>query len=116
MKTHGRNERVGGLLRREIPPVIKEVMEWTGVGLISVTDVEVNRDLSQAKVFVGILDIEHAGEVIGQLNDSAGAIRRELSGRVRLRSVPALKFYHDTSGETGRRIEQLLEGSKKPED
>ncbi len=115
MKNYSRSERVSGLLRREIPPVLNETMEWTGIGMVSVTDVEVNRDISLAKVYVGILNIERAGETIRELNEHAGEIRSELSGKLHMRSVPALKFFHDTSGETGRRIEQLLDGTRKPD-
>lgn len=111
--THPRQERVAGLLRRELALIVQRELEEDLPGLISITDVEVSRDLSHAKVFVAVLQIEQAGEILSSLNASAGEIRHILAGRVRMRTVPELKFLHDTSGESGQRIEQLLAAARK---
>ena len=109
-----RSERVAGLLRRELADILHSQFEYDiPRGLISVTDVEVARDLSHAKVFVAVLEIEQAPEIVEFLNEHAGQVRHELGKRVRLRLTPSLKFLHDTSSETGDRIEQLLAASKK---
>lgn len=114
MYDNPRHERVAGLLRREIATIVQQELEHEGMGLISITDVEVSRDLGHARIYVSVLDIEHAGEVIRTLNQSAGQVRHQLAQRVRMRSVPELRFLHDTSGETGDRIEQLLAAARKP--
>lgn len=110
----GRAERVAGLLRREVADILHGQFEYEiPRGLISVTDVEVARDLSHAKVYVAVLEIEQAPEIIKFLNEHAGQVRHELGKRIRLRLTPSLKFLHDTSSETGDRIEQLLAAAKK---
>ncbi|MDZ7790687.1 MAG: 30S ribosome-binding factor RbfA [Xanthomonadales bacterium] len=109
-----RSERVAGLLRRELADILHSEFEYEiPRGLISVTDVEVARDLSHAKVFIAVLEIEQALEIIQFLNEHAGKVRHELGQRIRLRVVPTLKFLHDTSSETGERIEQLLAAAKR---
>lgn len=109
-----RAERVAGLLRRELADILHGEFEYEiPRGLISVTDVEVARDLSHARVYIAVLEIEQAREIIGFLNEHAGQVRHELGKRVRLRLTPSLKFLHDTSSETGDRIEQLLAAARK---
>ncbi|MCC5866770.1 MAG: 30S ribosome-binding factor RbfA [Wenzhouxiangella sp.] len=110
-----RAERVAGLLRRELADILQREFEYElPRGLISLTDVEVARDLSHAKVYVAVLEIEQAPEVIRFLNEHAGQVRHQLGGRIRLRLTPSLKFIHDTSSESGQRIEQLLAAARKP--
>lgn len=109
-----RSERVAGLLRRELADILHSQFEYEiPRGLISVTDVEVARDLSHAKVFLAVLEIEQAPEIIAFLNEHTGQVRHELGKRIRLRVTPTLKFLHDTSSETGDRIEKLLAAAKK---
>lgn len=109
-----RSERVAGLLRRELADIVHGEFEYEiPRGLLSLTDVEVSRDLSHARVYVAVLEIDRATDIIAFLNDHVGRVRHELGQRVRLRHVPELKFLHDTSSETGDRIEQLLAAAKK---
>jgi ribosome-binding factor A len=109
-----RSERVAGLLRRELADIVQHEFEYDiPRGLISITDVEVARDLSHAKVYVAVLEIEQAPEIIKFLNEHSGKVRHRLGSRVRLRIMPTLKFLHDTSSESGQRIEQLLAASRK---
>lgn len=109
-----RADRVAGMLRRELADIVQHQFEYEiPRGLISITDVEVARDLSHAKVYVAVLEIEQAPEIIAFLNENAGQVRRELGTRIRLRLTPSIKFLHDTSSETGQRIEQLLAAARK---
>jgi len=111
-----RSERVAGLLRRELADILRVEIEPELPSLISLTDVEVSRDLSHAHVYISVLEIDKAPEVMRMLGDATGQIRHELAGRVRLRIVPTLKFLHDTASESGQRIEQLLAAAKKRRD
>lgn len=109
-----RADKVAGLLRRELASIIQQSFEHEiPAGLFSVTDVEVARDLSHAKVYIAIFETDAVDEVMAFLNDHVGAIRHELAGRVRLRIVPTLKFFHDTSSESGARIEALLAKARR---
>lgn len=111
---NSRAERVAGLLRRELADILHGQFEYEiPRGFISVTDVEVARDISHARVYIAVLEIEQAPEIIAFLNEHVGPVRHELSKRVRLRHTPELKFLHDTSSETGDRIEQLLAAARE---
>jgi len=109
-----RADRVAGLLRREVADIVQHEFEYEiPRGLISITDVEVSRDLSHAKVYIAVLEIEQAPEIIKFLNEHVGRVRHQLGSRIRLRLTPSLKFHHDTSSESGQRIEQLLAAARK---
>lgn len=109
-----RSERVAGLLRRELADILHQEFEYDiPAGLISLTDVEVAPDLSHARVYIAVLEIEQAPEIIRFLNENAGRVRHQLGKRIRLRLTPTLKFLHDTSSESGERIEQLLAAARK---
>lgn len=109
-----RADKVTGLLRRELPVIIAQTFEHElPGGLFGITDVEVAKDLSHAKVYVAIYDADQAEALLAFLNDHVGAIRHELGKRIRLRLTPTLKFFHDTSSEAGARIEALLAKARR---
>jgi len=77
---------------------------------MSVSDVEITRDLAHANIFVTTLDPTQAEAGIKALKLGAKEVRRELSQRVKLRAVPELHFFYDDSVDRGDRIERLLLG------
>ena len=76
---------------------------------ISITAVEVSRDLSHARVFF----TPFAGQgdpalILEALRSATGFLRRELRGQLTLRSVPELEFRVDESIERGARVAALI--------
>ena len=104
-----RSERVAGEMRRELARLIQMEVKDPAVGFVSVSDVEVSRDLSHAKVFVTVFEEDKAKDSIRALNKAAGFLRGRLGQEMRIRSVPELSFRHDDSVETGQRMDQLIE-------
>jgi len=79
------------------------------IGFVSVSDVEVTRDLAHAKVFVTVFNTEQANDSIKALKRAAGFLRKRLGQDLRMRNVPQLHFLHDDSVETGQRMDSLIE-------
>jgi ribosome-binding factor A len=104
-----RSERVAGTLRRELAQLIQMEVKDPEVGFVGLSDVEVTRDLSHAKVFVTVFETEKAESSIKALNRAAGYLRRRLGQEMRIRSVPELHFQHDASVETGLRMDSLID-------
>jgi ribosome-binding factor A len=96
-------------MRRELARLIQREVKDPAVGFISVSDVEVSRDLSHAKVFVTVFEEDKAKDSIRALNKAAGFLRGRLGQEMRIRSVPELSFRHDDSVETGQRMDQLID-------
>ncbi len=103
-----RHDRVAGLLRRELATLIWREIKDPRLGPVSVTDVEVAPDLRLARVYVASSEPGSMPESLKVLARASGYLRGLLGKRLRLRTVPELKFYHDDSIERGARIDELL--------
>lgn len=106
-----RSERVAGQLRRELAQLIQQEVKDPNIGFISLSDVEVTRDLSHAKVFITVFESDKAKSTIEALKGAAGYLRRRLGQEMRMRSVPELHFHHDASVETGQRMDGLIDAA-----
>ena len=103
-----RTDRVGAELRRELGLLVHAAVRDHGLPSVSVSDVEVTRDLDWATVWVTALMPEQADVAMKALKELAFEFRRTLSRSMRLRRVPELKFKYDDSVDKGERIEALL--------
>ena len=105
---YARHERVAGTLRRELAVLIQRELKDPDLGFISVSDVEVSRDLGIAKVYVTVAAAEDSQLNIAILRRSAGYLRTLLGQQLRIRHIPELRFIYDESLETGTRMQDLL--------
>ena len=107
-KSFYRSDRVSAQLRRELGTLVHQAVREHGLPSISVSDVEVTRDLAHAKVFVTALQPERSAEAMKGLKELTKPIRYELGKAMKLRHVPELHFHYDDSVDRGERIETLL--------
>lgn len=107
-----RSERVAGQIRRELATIIQQEVRDPDIGFVSLSDVEVTRDLAHAKVFITVFETEKAQASIKALQASAKFLRHRLSQEMRIRSVPELHFHHDASVETGLKMDQLISAAR----
>lgn len=113
--TFHRTDRIAALLRREIGALVHDAVREKLIPSVSVSDVEVTRDLAHATVYVTALIGDLGKPAVKTLNEAAWEFRRELAQRVDLRTVPALHFKYDDSVDRGERIEALLRAPVVPE-
>jgi len=106
-----RSDRVGDELQRVIADIIQNNIKDPRLpGLVSVTEVRASRDLSHANVYISIMGDETARKnCAAALRSAAGYIRKEVTGRVRLRIAPELHFVSDDSIERGIRLTKLID-------
>jgi ribosome-binding factor A len=110
MVSDARARRIAQRIRRELAEVLLTQIADPRLARITVTDVEVDRELAFATVYVSTLDGDPRREVIlGALRTARGHLRSQLAGRIELRSFPDLRFRFDTSQDRGARVEALLE-------
>ncbi|WP_066096639.1 30S ribosome-binding factor RbfA [Xanthomonas massiliensis] len=110
-KSFQRTDRVSAELRRELGILVHNAVREHGLPSVSVSDVEVTRDLAHAKVFVTALQPERSVEAIRGLKDLGRELRMQLAHAVKMRHVPELHFQYDDSVDRGERIEALLRES-----
>jgi ribosome-binding factor A len=105
-----RPDRVAEAIREEVATFLAEgVKDPRIVGLVTVTGVDVSRDLRHAKVYVSVLgsDAERAATLDG-LASVASHLRSRLGRVLRLRVAPEVDFRLDESIARAARIESLL--------
>jgi ribosome-binding factor A len=105
-----RPDRVAEAIREEVATFLAEgVKDPRVVGLVTVTGVDVTRDLRNAKVFVSILgsESERAATLDG-LASVASHLRSRIGRALRLRLAPDISFKLDESIAHAARIESLL--------
>jgi ribosome-binding factor A len=101
--------RLNAGLRELVAELLAERVRDPRVEGVTVTGVEVTRDLAVAKVYYSVLGDAEAQRVAQRgLENVSGYLRREAGRRMRLRSTPELRFVFDASLERGARLEELL--------
>lgn len=110
-----RKHRVAEELKRELGVLITTQVKDPRVALAAITEVSVSSDLKHAKVYVGTFDVtaatEQAGEVLAGLRAARGFLKRELGKRLRLRTIPELRFYEDATEREAQRLSQLIDSA-----
>jgi ribosome-binding factor A len=110
-----RDARIAEEIQRSLAEVIRLEVRDPGVGLVTLTGVELSRDHSHAKVFFTVLgsasDIDSA---LAGLGRAAGFLRSELAHRLTTRKVPELHFAYDESVERGVRLSRLIDEAVAP--
>ena len=109
MAKEERARRVANRIQEEIAVVLQREVSDPRLRLLTITDVEVDRELAFATIYVSSLD-DQAGmdEVVRALEGAKGFLRSQLASRIPLRSFPQLRFRQDSSPNQGARIDELL--------
>jgi ribosome-binding factor A len=113
---HRRSERVAEGIREEVATFLAEdAKDPRIIGLVTVTGVDVTRDLRHAKVFVSIMGSEAERQATLEGLDSAASHLRSRIGRsLRLRVAPEITFRYDESIARAAKIEALLAELRNP--
>lgn len=105
-----RTDRLNSLLKEVISEVIRRDVRNPHVNeLVTVTRVQISKDLRHAKVFISVIGTdEQKAETIQALTSAAGFIAVNSSQEVVMRYFPELVFKLDDSVDKHMRIEELL--------
>ncbi len=107
-----RSHRVADFIQRELSELIRtEIKDPRVSAMVTVSSVEVSRDLGTAKIHYTIMGAEpgEREETEKALKNAAGFLRRKLAPRLNTRSVPQLRFYYDDSIERGAQMSALID-------
>ncbi len=109
-----RADRVGEAIREEVAAFLaRDAKDPRLTGLVTVTGVEMTRDLRHANVFVSVMgtEAERAATMDG-LKSVAHHLRSRVGKALRLQFAPELTFRLDESVQRAARIETLLASLK----
>ncbi|EIK53058.1 ribosome-binding factor A [Stutzerimonas stutzeri TS44] len=112
-KEFSRTQRIGDQMQRELAQLIQREIKDPRLGLVTITGVDVSRDLSHAKIFITLMGQDDDEEAVKGnlriLNEAAGFLRMQLGKAMKLRSVPQLHFNYDASIRRGVELSSLIE-------
>ena len=118
VKRQNRKERYDAEIQKALYEIITErLKDITISGLLTISHVDVSRDLSYAKVYISIYDsnVERKNLTFEQIKNSKGKIRHHLGQMVQMRIIPDLEFNLDSSMEYSDRINKILKEVAKEE-
>jgi ribosome-binding factor A len=111
-KAFPRAKRIAQQIQQTLSELIRRELRDPRLGMITLTEVRVSKDLSYAKVFFSVLGAQpqQAQEIL----EAAGPILRGPLGRaLGIRHSPELRFVHDELIESGARLSELIHKAVK---
>jgi len=108
MHPYKRSARVNDLLREEVALIIMRKIKDPRLGFVTVTGVKVTDDLKLARIYISVLKKEEIESTLKILNGAGKFIRSELARVIKMKTIPQLEFFYDSSGDYGERIDTLL--------
>lgn len=104
-----RAQRFSQHVLRELAQLLREELRDPRIGFVTLTDVEVSRDLAHAKVWFSLLDPDADLEGTSRaLQRAAGYLRSRLGERVQARTVPQLEFVYDGTSARAARMDDIF--------
>jgi ribosome-binding factor A len=110
-----RTDRISDQIQKDLAALIRTELKDPRVGMVTVNDVNVARDLGYADVYVTLLTLDENNanspevkESLKVLNAAAGFLRSQLGKMIKLRTIPQLRFHFDSSVGDGRRLDSLI--------
>ena len=106
-----RIEKVADLLQSEIAELLRREVKHPALSeaMLSITRVEVSPDLHAARIHVSLMgDQAREAEVFQALERTEPFLHRELVKRLRMRTIPRLRFFPDHSIAEGDRLTTLM--------
>jgi len=108
-REYSRNQRLGTEVLRSLSQLLRFETKDPRLQNVSLTGVDLSRDLSVARVFYSLMNPEDAVEPVAEgLKQASGFLRSKLGHELKIRHVPELRFMHDDSAEEAVRMSQLI--------
>jgi ribosome-binding factor A len=111
-KAFPRSRRIAQQIQQTLSELIRRELRDPRLGMVTLTEVRVSKDLSYAKVFFSVLGAQpqQAQEI---LEAAAPILRGPLGRALGIRHSPELRFVHDELIESGARLSELIHKAVK---
>jgi ribosome-binding factor A len=110
MRAFKRTDRVGDLIQKELAIILQAKFRDGDLPMITVSAVQLARDLAYAKIYVSTLGAEaEIKAVVKTLNIMAPKLRYLLAQTIRIRTTPELQFVYDSSIVEGSKLSALID-------
>ena len=104
-----RPRRVGHLIQRELAEILREALRDEIPGLVSITGVDMSRDLRHATTYGSLIGANDDGKALMDiLKEHRYSLSSALSRSLNLRVTPEIHFRYDKTIEHGVRLSNLI--------
>ncbi len=108
-RDYPRSERFASQIQRELAALIQTGLKDPGLGMPSILEVQVSKDLAHAKVYFSVLNPDDASRCTDALNRACGFLQREIGKSLKARVTPKLSFVYDDTDIRGRQLSDLID-------
>ncbi len=95
-------------IKQEVGLYIREQTFHSCFSFVSITRVELNNDLSEAKIFWDTYDSKKRGDIKKEIESISGRVRTHLGKVTHIKHIPNIKFHYDSQYESEQRIMELV--------
>jgi ribosome-binding factor A len=110
-KEYARSERLASQIQRELAALIQNGLKDPRLGMPSILEVQVSKDLAHARVYFSVLNAEQADDCLEALNHASGFLQREIGKQLKARITPKLSFIYDDTDIRGRQLSDLIDSA-----
>jgi ribosome-binding factor A len=110
-----RQKKVASLIKEALSRHLFKVTQDSTAGLVSITRVDMTKDLKKAHVYLSIYGSSEEESILTNINKNAGYLRKSIASRTKLKYNPQLIFSIDPVAHFDRTINELLEDIKQNE-
>lgn len=110
-----RQKKVASLIKDTLSPLLLTHIQDTPSGLLSITRVDMSRDLRTASVFLSVFEIGDPEGLLARLNKRQGMLRKAVASRTKLKYNPKLIFSLDPMTGHAQRLDEILDAIENDE-
>lgn len=100
-------EQLSSLIQKELGEAIAKNIEFPVGSLVTISQVEIAKDLKRAVIWVSVIPGELSEQVLTVLNKARGFLQHQLGEEIRTRIIPRIEFAIDHGPEHAARIEKI---------
>lgn len=107
-----RTDRVAEQIQKILAVLIHKELKDPRLGMLTINEVRVTKDLAYADVFFSVFPDEHAEQTQLLLSNASSFLRKQLASELSTRITPKLRFRFDSSLVEGQKIDTALAGHR----
>ncbi|UTW03487.1 30S ribosome-binding factor RbfA [Amphritea atlantica] len=117
-----RTQRISDQVQKDLAQLIQREIKDPRLGMVTISYVKIAKDLGYADIYITVMamggkdEATAVKESLKVLNNAAGFLRGQLSGKIKLRVMPQLRFHFDESVDRGRRLNDLIIQASRADD